>query len=287
MTHLGTTCPSFHPFRPLLLGSLVLFSFGAQAFGSFIVFEAAGPNTAAITPARDDFRAAVGGGTVAGPNGSFGGLRREINWDGVPDAFADPNPLPGNFFNANSPRGAVLSTPGTGFLVSSNAGLPSPVLFGFPNDLQVFSAQRLFTAVNSNITDVTFFLPGTGTAATTSAFGVIFVDVEVPGAARIEFFNASNTSIFARDALVDGNKGLSFLGAVANAGERISKVRITSGSNTIVANGVVGNPDDDIAVMDDFLYAEPLDASVPEPTSLSLFGCGLLAFGWARKALRR
>jgi hypothetical protein len=287
MTYLGTTCTSFHPLRPLLLGSLVLLSFGSQAFGSFIVFEAAGPNAAAITPARDAFRAAVGGGTVAGPNGSFGGLRREINWDGVPDSLADPNALPGNFFNANSPRGAVLSTPGTGFLVSSNAGQSSPVLFGFPNDLQVFSAQRLFTAVNSNITDVTFFLPGTGTAATTSAFGVIFVDVEVAGATRVEFFNASNTSIFARDAVADGNQGLSFLGAVANAGERISRVRITSGSNTIVANGVLGNPNDDVAVMDDFLYAEPLDATIPEPASLSLFGCGLLALGWARKALRR
>ena len=44
-------------------------------------------------------------------NGDFGGVRREINWDGVPDARADPNALPANFFNVNSPRGVVFSTP--------------------------------------------------------------------------------------------------------------------------------------------------------------------------------
>ena len=68
-------------------------------------FEAAGANAAAITATRDAFRTAVGGGTVAGAAGSFGGVRREINWDGVPDGFADTGQLPANFFNVNSPRG--------------------------------------------------------------------------------------------------------------------------------------------------------------------------------------
>jgi len=92
-----------------------------------VTFEAAGANAAAITATRDAFRTAVGGGTVAGANGSFGGLRREINWDGVPDAQADPNPFSANFFNVNSPRGVVFNTPGTGFLVSANAGQSAPV----------------------------------------------------------------------------------------------------------------------------------------------------------------
>lgn len=245
----------------------------------FITFEAAGPNTAAITPKRDAFRAAVGGGAVAGANGSFGGLRREINWDGVPAASSDPNLLPANFFNTTSPRGAVFSTPGTGFLVSANAGGTAPVLFGFPNDFQAFSAQKLFTAVNSSVTDVNFFLPGTNIAATTSAFGLIFVDVEVPNFTKIEFFDENNNSIFTRDALVSGNQGFSFLGGVANAGERISRVRITSGINTIVSNGVLGNPDDDVVVMDDFLYAEPGATAVPEPASIELTILGLILIG--------
>src|SRR5258707_1167136 len=110
--------------RGFALGSLVLLAavLAAPAQAGIFVFEANGANPAAIAPTRDAFRTAVGGGTVAGANGSFGGLRREINWDGVPETLSDPNKLPANFFNVNSPRGVVFSTPGTGFLVSANAG---------------------------------------------------------------------------------------------------------------------------------------------------------------------
>ena len=265
--------------RTLVAASAALL-LAPAAWAGFVTFESAGADSAAITSTRDSFRTAVGGGTIAGANGSFGGLRREINWDGVPDVRSDPNPLPADFFNVNSPRGVVFSTPGTGFLVSANAGLATPTLFGFSSDFQTFSAQRLFTAVNSNITDVRFFVPGTSIAATTSAFGAIFVEVEDAAQTRIEFFDENDLLIFARDALVAGNQGLSFLGAVANGGERISRVRLTSGLNTIVSNGVVGNPFSDLVVMDDFLYGEPLRA-VPEPSSLVLVALGLLG-GLAR-----
>ena len=246
------------------------------AWAGFVTFESAAGSPGGITPTRDAFRIAVGGGTVAGANGLFGGVRREINWDGVPDALSDPNALPANFFNSTSPRGVEFSTPGTGFLVSANAGLTTPTLFGFGGDFQTFSAQKLFTAVGSNITDVRFFVPGTSTAATTSAFGVIFVDVEVAGQTTLEFFNASNVLIFTREALVAGNQGLSFVGALANAGERISRVRLTSGRNSILSNGVLSNSIDDVVVMDDFLFAEPLPRNaVPEPSSLALFALAL------------
>jgi hypothetical protein len=59
-----------------------------------ITFSGVAVSVPGITPIRDSFRAAIGGGTLAGANGSFGGVRREINWDGVPDAFAAPNLLP-------------------------------------------------------------------------------------------------------------------------------------------------------------------------------------------------
>jgi hypothetical protein len=111
-------------------------------------------------------------------------------------------------------------------------------------------------------------------AATTSAFGLIFVDVEEAGSTRVEFFDQSDTLIYTHDALVAGTQGLSFLGATVS-GASISRVRITSGANTIVSNGVLGNPVSDIVVMDDFLYAEPLQA-VPEPSSFVLIGVALL-----------
>jgi hypothetical protein len=270
--------------KSIAAAAMWLLASAASAAPVITTFEGAGANAAAITATRDAFRAAVGGGTVAGANGSFGGARREINWDGVPDAFADPNALPANFFNVNSARGVVMATPGTGFLVSSNAGAATPVLFGFSSDFQTFSAQRLFTAVNSNIVDVNFFLPGTSTAATTSAFGLIFTDVEVAGSTKLEFFDANNVLIYSHDALVAGNQGLSFLGAQV-VGALIGRVRITSGQNTIVANGVLGNPNSDVVVMDDFLYAEPLVATrVDEPSVLALAAIGLLgAAGFTRR----
>jgi len=271
----------------LILGMLLGSGAANQAFASFIVTEGEGANAAAITAVRDAFRAAVGGGTVAGANGDFGGLRKEINWDGVPDASADPFLLAPDFFNTTSPRGAVFSTPGSGgFLVSANSGQSASPLFGFPSDFVAFSPQRLFTALNSNIIDVLFFIPGTSQHATTSAFGLVFVDVEVAGSTKLDFYDSNNNLIFSRDALVAGNQGFSFLGAVANSGERIARVRITSGTNTIAQNAVLGDPNSDVVVMDDMLFAAPL-AAVPEPGSMVLFGFGLAALGLVRKSVRR
>src|SRR5882672_12880483 len=100
--------------RNVLIAAAIAFT-STAAHAGFITFEGAGATPASITATRDAFRTAVGGGSVAGANGDFGGLRREINWDGVPAALSDPNALPANFFNVNSPRGVVFSTPGTGF----------------------------------------------------------------------------------------------------------------------------------------------------------------------------
>ena len=238
-----------------------------------LIYQSFAATVAAMTLIRDDFRTVIGGGTVAGAAGSFGGVRREINWDGVPDARSDPNLLPANFFNVNSPRGVVFSTPGSGFLVSANAGTASPILFGFPNDFAAFSAQRLFTAINSNITDVNFFVAGTNVAATTTAFGVIFTDVETNGTTMMDFFDETGGFFLSHSVLASGNQSLSFLGITVTGGT-ISRVRITSGVNTISANGQLGSPDDDVVAMDDFIFAEPV-AAVPEPATLALVGLAL------------
>ena len=265
-----------------------------NAMAGITVFEATGESAAAITPTRDAFRVAVGGGTAltVGVPGDFGGLRREINWDGVPDGRADPNLLPGNFFNVNSPRGVVFSTTGTGFLVSANACVTpalappcvqtTPLLFGFPGDLVAFSAQKVFGIVGSNVMDIKFFVPGTTTAATTSAFASVFVDLENNDTidfTTMQFFDKDNVEIFNRKALATNvTKSLSFLGGVANAGERIAKVTITTPDNFLLSNGVRSNEIHDFVIMDDFIYATP--AAIPEPGIWAMVLLGLGVVGW-------
>src|SRR5919205_4678139 len=72
----------------------------AAAVAAPQVFQAAGPNPATIQGTVDAFRNALGTLNANEP-GSRGSGRREINWDGVPDEFSDPNPFPPDFFNAN------------------------------------------------------------------------------------------------------------------------------------------------------------------------------------------
>jgi hypothetical protein len=217
---------------------------------------AAGADPAAIQAAVDAFRADVGGNNNGGGGGPQASGRREINWDGVGDAFADPNPFPGGFFNA---RGLALATPGTGFSVSANANLqpPTPVRFG-SQEFQTFTPQRLFRPVGSGVTDNLFFLPGTATQATTNAMGVVFTDVDQVGSAKLEYFDPYGKLI---DTVVApaAPSGLSFAGETFNAGERVARVRITTGSGAVADTAT-----EDAVVMDDFLYGEP-QVVVPAP----------------------
>ena len=246
----------------LVLGFLVLVP--CLASGGAIVRSASGPFPASIQAVVDQFRADLGS-TNNGVGGTFPSGHREINWDGVPDSFSAPNNLPANFFNANSPRGAVFSTTGSGFQVSAKAGNPTvtAVRFGnldpnYPNDFQTFSPERLFVALGSTVTDVTFFVPGTSTAAFVNGFGAVFTDVDFATTASLQFFDSSGVSLgtFAVPSQLPGSQNLSFLGVSFNAGEKVARVRIVSG------NAAPGAHDDpasgaDVVAMDDFLYGEP------------------------------
>src|SRR5215470_5123069 len=210
-----------------------------------VVFEASGS-------APDDIRAAFKdfgdffGGKNNGVNGSFSDGRREINWDGVPDAFAAPNNLPANFFNKNSPRGVVFFTPGSGFQVSGNAGV-APIEFDnlrpdASRKFTTFSRQRLFTALGSPITEVMFFVPGKAQAATSKGFGAVFTHVTRDESTKIEYFDVNGRLLFSGFApAIQGRETLSFLAV---------------GFDDVELGGT-DRGGRDLVVMDDFIYGEP------------------------------
>lgn len=251
----------------LVAVSALVLSSSTMTQAAPVVFQASGATPADIQGAVDGFRAFLG---ALNPNvaGSFPSGRREINWDAVPDAFSAPNNMPANFFNANSPRGAVFFTEGSGFQLSADNDNPTktPPLFGnlnrvFPLLFSTFSPQRLFTALDSNVTETLFFVPGSSTGATVSGFGAVFTDVNRADSTAIEYFDAGGRLLFRRNVLPGTtNRGsLSFLGVGFDAGERVFLVRITSGST----NGNQGPrvPARDVVVMDDFIYGEPQDGA--------------------------
>ena len=251
-----------------IVGSFLLLVFSTIGFAQSTPYTAAGANPAAIQATVDQFRADLG---ALNPNNgqSFTSGRREINWDGVPDGFSAPNNMPADFFNANSPRGAVFSSIGNGnlFQVSATTASGTPVRFGnidasYTATFQTFSAQRLFTGVApavaspgilNRVTEVDFYIPGTKIPATVSAFGAVFSDVD--STTTIAFFRVDGSRIESR-ALQVFNNGLSFLG-VKFENERVARVVISNGTSNVLA----GNPDNgaanDVVVMDDFIYGEP------------------------------
>jgi hypothetical protein len=265
-----------------LLSLLAVAALHAPAYGNFTPYSIGGNTTAAsIQPTINLFTADIGGvnnGNAAGP---LAGGRREINWDGGGVGVSAAAGTPFNGFQ--NTRGANFTTPGTGFLQTPLGDAAFTALNpSYTTTFGVFSPQRIFTPLGSNITDVRFFLPGSGGAvpATVSAFGAVFSDVDVANLTTMQFFDIDGNSIetFSVPPQSPGstapNGGLSFFGAVANSGERIARVRISTGNMALGPNDQNGD-NNDIVVMDDFLYDEPV--AIPEPATAALAALGLAA----------
>jgi len=223
---------------------------------AFTTFRAEG-DTFTIADNLDAFRAALGGPLNAPNTPPADSGRREINWDGVPAAVTNVDNFPATFFNVNSKRGVVMSTPGTGLRVDSTAF--ASVDAGLGDQFKAFSPKKLFMAVGSNQVEVDFQLAGTTTNGLTKGFGVVFSDVDRAGSTRIEYFDAAGVRIANLEAPAhSGAQGFSFIGAVFDSAV-IARVVITSGdaalsatSTDLSAGGI-----SDLVVMDDFVYGEP------------------------------
>jgi hypothetical protein len=238
------------------------------------VFQAAGPDAAAIRGTVDEYLSVLGtlNGNTAGPLASG---RREINWDGAGgnDTTTTAPVTPFDVFL--NTRGSRFTTPGMGLSQAppsggAQGGLAS--LFGNPEYANIFSAfspHRLFTPVGSNVTEAAFFVPGTnGTVpATVTAFGAVFSDVDQPdgsgpgnkrgnrGASTlVEYFGRDGSLLFSSFVPASpGDGSLSFFGVLFDA-PVIARLRITTGD---VAPGPDDEPGHDVVMMDDFIYGEP------------------------------
>ena len=250
--------------RFALLSSVVVgLVLPGDVFG-FTLFSVGGnSDPASIQPEVDDFRAALGEPNNGNAPGTTGG-RREINWDGGGATASSPSP--GTTFDVFlNNRGARSTTqaPGTGF----NQALPGDLSsnFGF------FSPGRIFSPVSGtkltdvfNLTDVSFFVPGTGGSvpATVSGFGAVFTGVDLAMTTSIQFFGVNNNLLDELFVEVGtGDRNLSFLGAIGDADEQIARVRIVTGNSH------------DLVAMDDFIYGEP--QGVPESGGIVLMVLGL------------
>jgi hypothetical protein len=239
------------------------------------VFQAAGKDNASIQSSVDAFRAALGN-----PNNGNGGPmdtgRREINWDGVggADTTTTAPVTPFNVFL--NTRGSQFTTPGIGLTQAPpSGGLQGglAVLFNNPSYgtiLKPFSNMRLFTPVGSNITEALFFRPGSNGSipATVTGFGAVFTDVDQPdgsgpgekrgnrGATTLmEFFGVNGELLFSSFVPSSPGDGSQSFFGVKFSDARIARVKITTGD---VAPGPDDDSSNDIVVMDDFIYGEPI-----------------------------
>jgi len=236
------------------------------------VFTDNGVDATAINDTINQFNDNLGALNPFEP-GSLGVGRRSINWDAAPDAVSAPNPFPGDFFNAGfSPRarGIEFTSSGDGFQLSATQASGEGIEFAnlnanYPNDFEVFSAERLFTAIGSNVINGRFFIPGEKTPAISRGFGAIFTDVDNIDSTSIEFFDENGDSFSIMPVPISPS-GLSFLGVTYDA-PCISRVRIVSGNT---APGEDDGGDVDIVVMDDFIFGEPNINPTPPPFNINL-----------------
>jgi hypothetical protein len=106
--------------------------------------------------------------------------------------------------------------------------------------------------------DVIFFVPSTPRKATVNGFGAVFTDVDRADSTKIEYFGAGNKLLFRYFVpnVSNSKESLSFLGVLFDQGERVYRVRITSGNAPLSFNNNDGGAKD-IVAMDDFIYGEP------------------------------
>jgi hypothetical protein len=261
-------------------GVFAVLSTAPQASAGTLVFKGVGADA---STAFNDFKAAIGGqnnGAQGAQNSGF----RTINWDGVRLDGTDVNPntvvidpgktvaIPENRFRA---QGALYAEPyavsGDGFVsVNPNVAGEFPA-FSPKNTFVMFDPES--GKFDDRFIEQSFTLPGTDRPAATRGFGAIFKDVEIAKTSSIEYFNGSQSlgKYYVDPSATSGDT--QFLGVLFDE-SIVTDVTLTVGTNAIfsfdgksiksfgpenLANGI------DLAVTDDFAFAEP--TAIPEPST--------------------
>jgi uncharacterized protein (TIGR03118 family) len=154
--------------------------------------------------ALTNFEAAIGGANNGGTASPQANGFRTITWDGVPlngtdpgftDTVIDPNHVVGIPINRFQERGVQFAEV---YAVSGPASPTDTSTFSTVNPsvtnlFKAFSPTKTFAMFNETTIDLSFVLASAHTMApvpaATSAFGAIFLNVEVPNTTSIEYFN--------------------------------------------------------------------------------------------------
>ena len=281
-----------------VIGSLCV----GAAWSAPIVFSGSG---ASATTALDAFRAAIGGvkNTAAAPQ--VGG-RREINWDGVKldgtdvgpnTVVVDPDKTVIIDIDRFKGQGTLFADPysvsGDGFASVNPASAGQFSAFSPNNTFVMFDPTA--GQFDDRFIGESFNLAGSTTAAGTRGFGAIFLDVEDAASSSIEYFgrdaNGNQVSLGTFGVPVGADGEPQFLGVLFES-PFITDVNLTVGTKALfsfdgtgfqsfgaenLAQGI------DLAVTDDFIFAEPTAAvavRIPAPNTLGLTLAGLSLLGW-------
>lgn len=221
----------------------------------YVLFSATGDIQAELNV----FRVILGEQVNITP-GAVGG-RREINWEAIPDNLLNTR-IPEDFFNPVGPgepeglqRGLVYSTVGEFRVSKNNFAEVNPAA---ASQFAAFSGTKSFSNISSNLWDVEFQVAGQNVAAKVNGFGIVFSDVDLPDKTFLEFYN--NDKLLGKFFVPphDANSNYSFLGVHFNT-PRITRVRV--GHEGKLADGkedISNGGPEDLIVMDDFLYSEPV-----------------------------
>jgi hypothetical protein len=227
--------------------------------------------------ALQTFEKAIGGADNGNTAQPFSAGFRTINWDGVKLNSSD---FPGTeVINNNETIGIPINrfqTRGVSFetvyAVSGDGFVDvNPSVAGLTN---FFSPSNTFAMFNTNDIDLSFVVPSTASnavaPAATRGFGAIFINNQIAGTSSIEYFNGTQ-SLGTFFVPPTGAGQTSFLGALFPS-PVVTSVKLTLGSAVLFSfdGGTItpgSAPANELSVVDDFAYAEPVPVANAVPVS--------------------